>query len=140
MHDADIVRSGVRCDIPSHVYQSTFSPKTDWSDEFAHGAEIRDYWQAVANKYNVYDYAKFNHRVDKAVWDGEGWSLTVQDMAADTVVQDKVDFVLVGFSTPPLPMQWFQHQNVMNIESWTQPGRSELLACVAMHVLRKFAD
>lgn len=87
---------GVRCDIPSHVYQSTFSPKTDWSDEFAHGAEIRDYWQSVAKKYNVYDYAKFNHRVDEAVWDGKAWSLSITDVATNAVVNDKVDFVLTA--------------------------------------------
>ncbi|CAN8101273.1 unnamed protein product [Discula destructiva] len=90
------VYPGVRCDIPSHVYQSTFSPKTDWSDEFAHGAEIRDYWQSVAKKHDVYQYTKFGHRVDKAVWNGKAWSLVITNLAANTIVQDKVDFVLTA--------------------------------------------
>lgn len=88
------IYTGVRCDIPSHVYQSTFSPKTDWSDSFAPGAEIRDYWQSVAKKYKVYQYAKFNHRVDEASWDGKSWSLNVTNVATGEAVQDKVDFVL----------------------------------------------
>lgn len=85
---------GVRCDIPSHVYQSTFSPKTDWSDEFAPGLEIRDYWQSVARKYDVYQYAKFSHRVDEASWDGESWRLAVSNLATGETLHDKADFVL----------------------------------------------
>ncbi|ROW14210.1 hypothetical protein VPNG_04322 [Cytospora leucostoma] len=90
------VYPGVRCDIPSHVYQSTFSPKTDWSDEFAPGAEIRDYWQSVARKYNVYRLAKFNHRVDEAAYDAAAgkWNLNITDLNGNTVVQDTADFVL----------------------------------------------
>lgn len=88
----------MRCDIPSHVYQSTFSPNPNWSDQFAPGAEIRDYWQSVAKKYNVYEYAKFHHRVDDASWDSASgtWDLTITDLATNTVVHDKVDFVLTA--------------------------------------------
>lgn len=87
---------GVRCDIPSHVYQSTFSPKTDWSDLFAPGAEIRDYWQYVARKHDVYKLAKFQHRVDGLVWDAElgKWALNVRNLANGEVLHDKADFVL----------------------------------------------
>lgn len=74
---------GVRCDIPSHVYQSTFAPKTDWSDEFSYGAEIREYWQGVAREHDVYRYAQFGKRVEAADWDdGAGvWTLTIVDVA-----------------------------------------------------------
>ena len=76
----------MRCDIPSHVYQSTFTPKRDWSDEFAPGQEILDYWRNVARKYDVYQYAKFNHRVDDAEWDAqEGtWTLTLKNVGDDS--------------------------------------------------------
>lgn len=50
----------------------------------------------MAKKYNVYELAKFNHRVDKAVWDGEAWSLTIENVETKAVVQDRVDFVLVS--------------------------------------------
>lgn len=90
------VYPGVRCDIPSHVYQSTFSPNLNWSDEFAPGAEIRDYWQSVAKKYNIYQYAKFHHRVDDAIWDGSSWNLTITDVASGAVTHDKVDFLLTA--------------------------------------------
>lgn len=86
----------MRCDIPSHVYQSTFSPKTDWSDEFAPGAEIRDYWQSVAKKYDVYQYARFQHKVEDASWDpaAGSWTLKIADLASGSIVQDNADFVL----------------------------------------------
>ncbi|KAF7562605.1 hypothetical protein G7046_g1513 [Stylonectria norvegica] len=87
---------GVRCDIPSHVYQSTFTPKTDWSDQFAPGAEIRDYWQGVAKKYEVYQYAKFDHKVEGTVWDDtEGvWVTTLRNGKTGETVVEKADFIL----------------------------------------------
>ncbi|KID72740.1 uncharacterized protein G6M90_00g093000 [Metarhizium brunneum] len=89
---------GVRCDIPSHVYQSTFAPKKDWSDKFAPGHEIRDYWQSVARKYNVYKYAKFGHRVDAARWDADAgkWSLRVTETKSGSASTVEYDFVIAA--------------------------------------------
>jgi cation diffusion facilitator CzcD-associated flavoprotein CzcO len=92
------VYPGVRCDIPSHVYQSTFESKVDWSDKFSPGNEIRDYWQSVARKYDVYQYAKFNHKVDDMSWDAaEGvWNLTVQDLATHETLSEKFHVVITS--------------------------------------------
>ncbi|KAM0741397.1 hypothetical protein ACQRIT_004254 [Beauveria bassiana] len=90
------VYPGVRCDIPSHVYQSTFEPKKDWSDEFAPGHEIREYWQSVAKKYNVYQYAKFEHLVQGATWDSDAgkWHIAARNLANNEVKTLQYDFVL----------------------------------------------
>ncbi|KAL6412036.1 hypothetical protein AUP68_04416 [Ilyonectria robusta] len=90
------VYPGVRCDIPSHVYQSTFDAKTDWSDQFAPGHEIRDYWQGIARKYDVYQYAKLNHQVEETTWDSEEgvWVTTVKNVETGEVTVDKAEFVL----------------------------------------------
>lgn len=106
----------MRCDIPSHVYQATFEPKHDWTDQFAHGAEIRAYWQGVARKYDVYRYAKFQHEVDDAAWDAEKgvWRLRVRDLTKGdgqgegegAVIEDEVDilFTAIGrFNAWQLP-------------------------------------
>lgn len=87
---------GVRCDIPSHVYQSTFEPKRDWSDEFAPGHEIRDYWQSVAKKHNVYKYAKFEHLVEGAAWDRASgkWQITARSLKTSSIEKTDYDFVL----------------------------------------------
>ncbi|KAK1760311.1 hypothetical protein QBC47DRAFT_427444 [Echria macrotheca] len=92
------VYPGVRCDIPSHVYQATFEPKTDWSDQFAPGAEIRDYWQGVATKYGVHQYARFGHRVEELSWDEEAsvWNITVHDLSTGETRTDTADFVLTA--------------------------------------------
>lgn len=87
---------GVRCDIPSHVYQSTFAPKKDWSDKFASGAEIRDYWQSVAREYGVYKLAKFRHRVRAATWRPSTgvWALEVVEEGTGSVLERDFDFVI----------------------------------------------
>lgn len=73
---------GVRCDIPAHVYQSGFEPNTQWSEEFAQGAEIREYWQSIAQKYDVHKYLRLQQKVDQAVWLPElgKWRVTLQDL------------------------------------------------------------
>ncbi|KAJ9267508.1 hypothetical protein DTO212C5_5984 [Paecilomyces variotii] len=88
---------GVRCDIPAHVYQSGFEPNTQWSEEFAQGKEIKEYWQGVARKYDVYKYLKLNHRVEKAEWlpDEGKWKVTLKDLKEDRVYEELLD-ILIG--------------------------------------------
>ncbi|KAK4226301.1 hypothetical protein QBC38DRAFT_537279 [Podospora fimiseda] len=92
------VYPGVRCDIPSHVYQSTFSPKTDWSDQFAPGAQIRDYWQSLARKYDLYRLAKFSTRVDSLSWNSSTslWEITLTNLLTNTTSIETADFVLTA--------------------------------------------
>ncbi|RAK99361.1 flavin-containing monooxygenase [Aspergillus ibericus CBS 121593] len=73
---------GVRCDIPAHVYQSGFSPNTQWTEEFAQGHEIREYWQRLARKYDVHKYLRLQQQVEQAVWLPElgKWRVTLQDL------------------------------------------------------------
>ena len=86
----------MRCDIPAHVYQSTFAPNTQWSEQFATGSEIREYWQGLARRYNLYDKFKLNNKVENVVWDERDsvWILKVRDLNNDVVSLEKVDFVL----------------------------------------------
>ncbi|KAL4814647.1 hypothetical protein BDW67DRAFT_192052 [Aspergillus spinulosporus] len=87
---------GVRCDIPAHVYQSNFEPNTKWTEEFAQGHEIREYWQGVARKYNVYQYVRAQHRVERAEWFGDNgkWKVTVRDLKEDRVYEEELDILL----------------------------------------------
>lgn len=70
---------GVACDIPSHVYQYTFEPNTQWSKFFSSGSEILDYVQDVAKKYQVDDKVQYNTKVSSANWDDEKglWTLGI---------------------------------------------------------------
>lgn len=88
----------MRCDIPAHVYQSTFSPNTQWSEIFAKGSEIRDYWQSRAKKHNVYQYVKLQHRVDEAEWDDaqSQWQLKVRNLENDKTTTESFHFIITA--------------------------------------------
>ncbi|PGG95311.1 hypothetical protein AJ79_10128 [Helicocarpus griseus UAMH5409] len=90
---------GVRCDIPAHVYQSTFSPNIQWTEEFAQGHEIREYWQHIARKYDVYKYLRLKQRIEKTEWIPEEakWRITIEDLG-DTPKKyvDKVDVLITA--------------------------------------------
>ncbi|KAM5531996.1 hypothetical protein V8D89_014330 [Ganoderma adspersum] len=60
---------GLACDIPSHSYQLSFAEKRDWSSYFAPGAEIRQYIEAVAEKYKLMRFVKLSHEVTHATYD-----------------------------------------------------------------------
>ncbi|KAL1617190.1 hypothetical protein SLS54_007967 [Diplodia seriata] len=87
---------GVRCDVPSTVYQSTFEPKSDWSEEFARGDEIRDYWQGIARKYGVYEKTQFKTNVQRADWDPSRsqWKVTLENLDTHEVREEFFDFLI----------------------------------------------
>ncbi|KAI1083863.1 FAD/NAD(P)-binding domain-containing protein [Whalleya microplaca] len=92
------VYPGVRCDVPAHVYQSSFEPNTNWSEQFAQGAEIRDYWKRLARKYDVYQYLKLSHRVDELSWDESRsvWNVKVHNLGTGETFNQEFDFVLTA--------------------------------------------
>ncbi|TVY59578.1 FAD-binding monooxygenase ktnD, partial [Lachnellula suecica] len=89
---------GVRCDIPANVYQATFEPKTQWIEEYAQGAEILDYWQGVARKYNVYKYLKLKHKILGNVWDeAQGkWNVEVENLETGEKSTEVFDVVITA--------------------------------------------
>ncbi|KAI0470044.1 hypothetical protein GGR56DRAFT_683984 [Xylariaceae sp. FL0804] len=92
------VYPGVRCDIPAHVYQTSFEPNSQWSEEFAQGKEIREYWQHIARKYGVYDFLEFSSKVEGLQWNAaEGaWEIEVTDMKTEERSIRSHDFVLTA--------------------------------------------
>ncbi|GKT89542.1 4-hydroxyacetophenone monooxygenase [Colletotrichum tofieldiae] len=89
---------GVRCDVPAHVYQSTFDPNTQWTEEFAQGAEIRNYWQGLARKYDVYKYLQLSQRVEGLNWveSRSIWQITIRDLKTDAIRIEEAEFVLTA--------------------------------------------
>ncbi|KUJ13710.1 putative monooxygenase [Mollisia scopiformis] len=71
---------GVACDIPSHVYQYTFEPNTQWSKFFSGGAEILEYVRGVAKKYEVREKVSFETTVLGMKWNEEKgeWAVKVR--------------------------------------------------------------
>lgn len=102
---------GIRCDVPAHIYQCTFSPNTQWSEVFAQGHEIREYWRSVARKFDVYRYIRFSTKVIDSVWlpDEAKWRVRTMNVPegkrervvdglgeAREVVEEKYDFVITA--------------------------------------------
>ncbi|KAI5863384.1 FAD/NAD(P)-binding domain-containing protein [Durotheca rogersii] len=89
---------GVRCDVPAHVYQSSFAPNVNWSEQFAQGHEIRAYWEGLAKKYDVYQYLKLSHKVEELRWDDERsvWDVKVRNLSTGETFVHEADYVLTA--------------------------------------------
>ncbi|KAI9712664.1 MAG: hypothetical protein M1820_001285 [Bogoriella megaspora] len=89
---------GIRCDIPAHVYQSTFEPNTQWTEEYAQGKEIKEYWQGVARKHGVYQHTRLLTKVLEAEWQDQSskWLLTLMDLKAGSQYEELFDVVVTA--------------------------------------------
>lgn len=89
---------GCRCDIPANIYQATFWPNTQWSEEFAQGAEILDYWQRLARHFDVYKYCRFNRKIEGAEWDSETakWKLGIRNLESGEEEKGEFDYLITA--------------------------------------------
>lgn len=87
-------------DIPSHAYQLSFESWTGWSQFYASAPEILDYWRKVADKYDVRDRIRFNHKCVEARWDETKSNWTAKFLRLDhhepLIVQDEADVLITG--------------------------------------------
>ncbi|PID55207.1 MAG: monooxygenase [Gammaproteobacteria bacterium] len=79
---------GVACDVPAPMYTYSFEPNPNWSHLFAHGDEIQQYFEGVADKYGVTERVNFNESVTSCVYDNAKW--TVTSSKGKTLVADFV--------------------------------------------------
>lgn len=69
---------GLRCDVPSEIYSLGFAPNPDWSRTYAPQAEIRDYLEDVAKRFDIVGQIRLGTEVTDARWqeqDGR-WAVT----------------------------------------------------------------
>jgi len=79
---------GVACDVPAHMYTYSFEPNPTWSNFFARGGEIQQYFEHVADKYDVNRSIRFNEAVTDARYKDGQW--TVKTNQDSTYVADFV--------------------------------------------------
>ncbi|KIX06631.1 uncharacterized protein Z518_04607 [Rhinocladiella mackenziei CBS 650.93] len=81
---------GVACDIPAHIYTFTFDPNPNWSQYYAQGKEIQEYFEGFADRHGCREYVKLNTRVVRAEWqpDTSTWKLTLRDEKTKEKWQD----------------------------------------------------
>jgi len=60
---------GCAVDVESHLYQFSFAPNPDWTEQFAPGKEIWDYLERSATEFGIRSRIRFNHEVRDARWD-----------------------------------------------------------------------
>ncbi|KAK7686488.1 hypothetical protein QCA50_010085 [Cerrena zonata] len=60
---------GLTSDIPSHCYQLSFEPKTDWSSFYASPPEILSYINHLVSKYDLASRIQPRHQLMHARWD-----------------------------------------------------------------------
>ncbi|KAI1627239.1 cyclohexanone monooxygenase [Exophiala viscosa] len=87
---------GVRCDVPSHVYQLTFAPNPRWSEYYAPGHEIREYYEKVVKDFGVGEHLRLRHEVLRAEWNEalSHWEVTVQDLVTGDVFVETAEFFI----------------------------------------------
>jgi len=62
---------GAACDVPSHFYCFSFAPNPNWSRVYSPQAEIRDYIEDCAHRFQVTPHIRIQSSVEKAVFDEE---------------------------------------------------------------------
>lgn len=81
---------GLRCDVPSQIYQFGFAPKPDWQHTWATGTTIARYHRDVVDQLGLAPLIRLDTEVTDLVWDETGhWSATTaagQTLIADFVI------------------------------------------------------
>ncbi|MGE0217767.1 flavin-containing monooxygenase [Mycolicibacterium sp.] len=97
---------GLAVDLPSPTYSFWFEPNPNWSRMYAPGAEIKQYAEHVADKYDIRRHIRFNSEVDSARWDEDDklWQVT---LASGETLSARFLLTATGFmsqpSTPDIP-------------------------------------
>ena len=66
---------GVACDVPSHLYSFSFEPNSNWSHTFSPGAEIWQYTEHCADKYELRPHLRLGHELEETRFTDGRWYL-----------------------------------------------------------------
>lgn len=91
---------GLACDVPTTTYSYFFEPNPNWSRLFSTGAEIKQYADDVADKYDIRRHIRFNTSVEGARWD-PGAQLWRVALAAGQTLSARYLITATGFLSQP---------------------------------------
>lgn len=81
---------GLRCDVPSQIYQFGFAPKPDWQHTWATGTTIQRYHRDVVDRLGLAPLIRLDTEVTAAEWhERRHWTLTTaggEQLVADFVI------------------------------------------------------
>ena len=92
---------GVGVDTPSHFYSYSFELSPEWNQYRPHGADMREYFRAVADKYGVRRNIRFRTVVHSLIFDEAEavWNVTVEDLNSGKREVIKANAVFNAFGT-----------------------------------------
>lgn len=96
---------GAGVDTPSHLYSFSFA-KNDWTRWFASQAELRGYFERVADDFGVRPHIRFGTEVISAAYDAraEQWMVRVTGDDGEETLQASIVISAVGaFNKPRMP-------------------------------------
>ncbi|KUI02698.1 NAD(P)/FAD-dependent oxidoreductase [Mycobacterium sp. IS-3022] len=91
---------GLAVDVPTTTYSYFFEPNPNWSRLFSTGAEIKQYADDVADKYDVRRHIRFNTTVEGARWDDEA-SMWRVGLAGGETLTTRYLITATGFLSQP---------------------------------------
>jgi cation diffusion facilitator CzcD-associated flavoprotein CzcO len=94
---------GLAVDVPTTTYSYFFEPNPNWSRLYSTGAEIKQYADDVADKYDVRRHMRLNTTVEGARWDEDAklWQVA---LAGGETLNTRFLITATGFlSQPKLP-------------------------------------
>lgn len=81
---------GLRCDVPSQLYQFGFAPHSAWTHVWADGPEIQRYHRDVVDALGLADRIRCDTEVVSAQWNEATASWTLTTMSGDRIEADVV--------------------------------------------------
>ncbi|HYR96883.1 MAG TPA: NAD(P)/FAD-dependent oxidoreductase [Candidatus Binatus sp.] len=94
---------GAACDSPSFLYCFSFEQKTDWSRKWAPQAEILDYMEHCARKYELLAHIRFDTEVASARFDPDAAVWRVRTVAGDTIEAEVLVSAVGQLNRPSVP-------------------------------------
>ncbi len=79
---------GLACDVPARYYTYSFEPNPNWSELFAPGSEIQDYFERVTDDYGLRRHIRFGQEIEEGRFEDGRWHL--RTAAGEQVVADFV--------------------------------------------------
>jgi cation diffusion facilitator CzcD-associated flavoprotein CzcO len=91
---------GLAVDVPTTTYSYWFEPNPNWSRLYSTGAEIKQYADDVADKYDVRRHVRINVTVEGARWDEDAklWRVT---LAGGDTLTARYLITATGFLSQP---------------------------------------
>lgn len=103
---------GLAVDIASLTYSYSFEPNPYWSHLYARGAELKEYADLVADKYDLRRHMRFGTLINKAHFDEVGNFWTLYPDGKDPITA-RVLILATGFLSQP------HKPNIEGIDSFT---------------------